>query len=332
MPKGIYCRGAKTLLCPNADWSDCCHKKPFAYKKSRDKHAALCSARKASSENKIIQEGPMLEVLMNRIISLEKQLEQERVERKRECEELRVMIKNPSVAYHRGAYTMRGGAPNSGFAVWDTEWFLDNFTDAATWYKEKCGRNLAESTVFVIISTVLYCANGNKKLVLFGKYPRGRNNDPLFVDLNTHKRLRREVSVNGAIEKIFKNPFMPSYEQMIDRGIRIVQEHDWTYLFNFITARNFTNNKSSQAWKSRFDVLTALGNYEEPKPIVYEETLQTQEEIDGVRFWETADPFDLVCWDKFLPNCPDWERVIRAHCLEFPDRGEIYRKGGGKFV
>ena len=338
MGKGQYVRKARPACYP------CSCGKSFKSSKCALRCEAKHEAAQAISDTEKQDETDvrlLVKSLSIRICQLEKELQKERAERKLEIAELQEMITQPKCAYRRGRYSMRPRAPACGYGSWDTDWFLGNIAPAYEWFKQRKKYPLFFSTALVFITVVLFLGNDCVNLVEFGTYPRDKNGVPLYVDLNTGPRLRRRVSTNGAVEQIFKEEFLPEWEELekifleVTNGkykpthwqvVRFRKQYNY-YKHYFTTAMG--GNKTDGAWTSRWELVKALAEFE-AYPISTDETeIKQAEDTQGPRFWEVLELEDLGCFNRQFRDNEVFKKLLLKRLTDRNELDQYHEEGGG---
>lgn len=233
-----------------------------------EKHAQRCSIVRAQSQNVVpanLDVTQMLQSVLNRVTAIEQSVTAmgARID----------ALENPRAT--RGPYQMRKSIPTHGFGIWSPDWFLSHVKPSCEWFHKKSGFPLVtggrDPNIIRFICTVLYCANNESKLVEFGKYEKDRAGYPLYIDVNTQNRLRRHVSLDGAIKTVFENVFLPSWPQLLAtlsgvRGFKTCVWKNWGYYeTRFRTKVDKGLGRKSDSFKCKWELIDALAQYEEPE-------------------------------------------------------------------
>ena len=327
MGKGDYNhkKKAKTIPCKVCG-------KLFAYERS----AGKCQLKSKPAPGLTLSPGDdmqsMFNALARRIDDLEAQAAVRKLHYDKEIAELKERI-------GRGKYTMRAGKPRFGFGQWDSQSFLDAVIPACEWFSSFRKVYPYRLSKIEFVANVLYVMNGHKKAVVFSKeYPKGKDGQFLFCDLNMYDRHRKREPMRSALKHLYESEFLPSKKEMVavlsEAGHDI---KDASFLKTWDSFRAWFHHKGNVkhgvSETQRQLLVDELAKYEPPVLYVQEDaSLETMWEMLGIDAyqWQDCDPEDLTLIGSVLGKDKAIE-LLSEHFDEHPDRFKIYIEEGGKW-
>lgn len=340
MPKGHYERSKCLKKYPCALGCG----KMFAQLKSSRK-CATCIRKRASGQHTAPETEQMdatcLPVLLKQMnqwknqveLNLETRLEEQKLALTAQFQAQLAEVK--ALFTGRGSYSTREERPARGFSNWDADAFIKNILPAREWvhsfelYKGQI--DIFNLPFLHFIAHVLYFMNGKSQIVyLRDEYATGRHKEPLFLDLNYEKRLRKKMTVKHALKNLCSRDFIPTWaeiqEYLEHNGVNYtigatgaIREafSTWDASRSRMCTRFRLPDKHSASFELRMGLLKALGNYQSPQKRYDEEKRaeSMDNQINAKRSWEMW----LMMFDyEKLNDRTDWNDVIeleRQTCI-----------------
>jgi hypothetical protein len=335
MGKGHYERKALVATHPCAACG-----KLFKYEKAAAKCPKKCMKAQPVLVGSSLDVVALLEKMNSRILALESELKTERAARI-------LADKRLEERFGRGTYTMRTknvGVPKIGWGNFTQHDFLEGSRMMRAYLESEKMKIMSWHQV---ICGPWFQVNGARVVSLIKGCAVDRFDRPLRVRVN-RKGAQREVSLDYAINTIFKTQWLPEWDEIYAIfGDTIVEdsiEQSYNRIRNFTMHQSSNKAKQFDSYKVRFEVLEQFAIYSLPKiwdtsKVSSDQRLKRSQEswddlVKETQFWWTCeDPESLAeNYDDFFKEFPLYGETLKEYFslpTTNPDKKPRYIKAGG---